>query len=96
MTETQGLVVMEAMMAGAAVIAVNVLGPVDVIESGTTGILVPPDEEEFSAACLRLLEDEEARAAMGVAAAGWARSNTAEESTRKLLEIYRSVGARLD
>ena len=33
-TETQGLVLMEAMMAGAAVIAVGAMGPLDIISSG--------------------------------------------------------------
>ncbi|MCK4516896.1 MAG: glycosyltransferase, partial [Spirochaetaceae bacterium] len=87
-TDTQGLVVMEAMMAGAAVVAVNILGPVDVIRNGETGVLVNADEDEFAGACLELLQHKEARLAMGAAAKEWAHSNTSLASTRKLLEIY--------
>ena len=87
-TDTQGLVIMEAMMAGAAVVSVNVLGPVDVIRNGETGILVNPVEEEFANACLGLLGDDRARATMGAAATRWARSNTSRVSTGRLLEIY--------
>jgi glycosyltransferase involved in cell wall biosynthesis len=79
---------MEAMMAGAAVVAVNVMGPLDVITSGETGILVSEDEEEFADACLNLLENDDERKKIGVAAREWARANNAQESTRKLLEIY--------
>ncbi len=87
-TDTQGLVIMEAMMAGAAVVAVNVMGPLDVITSGETGILVNEDEDEFAGACLRLLEDANEKQRMGDAAREWARLHNSQESTRKLLEIY--------
>lgn len=89
-TDTQGLVVMEAMMAGAAVVAVNVLGPVDVLRSGETGILVNPDENEFAGACLRLLENEGERRRMGAAAHEWALMHTSQHSIEQLLEIYRT------
>jgi glycosyltransferase involved in cell wall biosynthesis len=90
-TETQGLVVMEAMMAGTAVVAVNVMGPVDVIENGRTGLLVDEREEEFAAACLKLLGDERGRTAMGVAARTWAQSRSSSASVAQLLDIYRSA-----
>jgi len=95
-TDTQGLVVMEAMMAGAAVVAVNVLGPVDVITNGKTGVLVNADEDEFAGVCLGLLQDKEARLTMGAAAKEWAHSHTARASVRKLLEIYRECAAAQD
>jgi len=87
-TDTQGLVIMEAMMAGAAVVAVNVMGPLDVIASGETGILVNEDEDEFAGACSRLLEDANEKQRIGDAAREWARLHNSQESTRKLLEIY--------
>jgi 1,2-diacylglycerol 3-alpha-glucosyltransferase len=87
-TDTQGLVVMEAMMAGTAVIAVNILGPVDAINSGQTGILVNEDEHEFAAACLTLLENEGERKRLGAAAREWALTRTAQHSAERLREIY--------
>jgi glycosyltransferase involved in cell wall biosynthesis len=94
MTDTQGLVVMEAMMAGAAVVAVNVLGPVDVIQNGITGVLANPTVHEFSAACLCLLDDRETRRRMGGAARRWARNHSSRNSAEKLMEIYRLAGAK--
>ena len=87
-TETQGLVLMEAMMAGAAVVAVAKMGPMDIIASGETGILVREDENEFAEACYRLLQDENERQKIGMAARAWARSKSSRVSTRKLLGIY--------
>lgn len=89
-TETQGLVLVEAMMAGAAVIAVGVMGPLDIIASGETGVLVKEDEDEFARACCSLLEDSKERQRLGMAAREWANSQSSQVSTRKLFEIYRS------
>ena len=87
-TETQGLVLVEAMMAGAAVVAVGIMGPRDIITSGETGILVGEDENEFAQACNRLLQDGNERQRIGVAAREWARSQSSQVSTRRLLDIY--------
>ncbi|MEK7354200.1 MAG: glycosyltransferase [Chloroflexota bacterium] len=87
-SETQGLVLVEAMMAGAAVVAVGIMGPRDIIKSGVTGILVGEDENEFAQACNRLLQDDNERQRLGKAAHEWARSQSSQVSTRRLLDIY--------
>jgi 1,2-diacylglycerol 3-alpha-glucosyltransferase len=87
-TETQGLVLVEAMMAGAAVVAIGIMGPRDTITSGETGILVGEDENEFAQACNRLLQDDNERQRIGIAARKWARSRSSQVSTKRLLEIY--------
>ncbi|MFC1919114.1 glycosyltransferase [Chloroflexota bacterium] len=87
-TETQGLVLVEAMMAGAAVVAVGIMGPKDIITSGETGILVGEDENEFAQVCNRLLQDDNERQRIGMAAHEWARSQTSQVSTKRLLDIY--------
>ncbi|MFC2072278.1 glycosyltransferase [Chloroflexota bacterium] len=89
-TETQGLVLVEAMMAGAAVVAVGIMGPQDIITSGETGILVGEDETEFARACNRLLQDGNERQRIGMAAREWARSQSSQVSTRRLEDIYSS------
>jgi len=87
-TETQGLALVEAMMAGAAVVAVGIMGPRDIITSGETGILVGEDENEFARACNRLLQDGNERQRIGMAAREWARSQNSQVSTKRLLDIY--------
>lgn len=92
-TETQGLVLMEALMAGAAVVAVGAMGSLDMISSGETGILVREDEDEFAGACHRLLQDGDEKRKLSMAAQRWARSCSSQVSTRELLEIYGAVCA---
>jgi glycosyltransferase involved in cell wall biosynthesis len=91
--ETQGMVLVEAMMAGSPVIAIGKMGVLDVVHSGETGILVEENEDEFAQACHRLLENRVERKKMGKAAHKWACSQTAQASTRKLFEIYLAAGA---
>lgn len=93
-TETQGLVLMEALMAGAAVVAVGVMGPMDMITSGETGILVSEDEGEFAGACHQLLQDTDRRRTLGLAAQRYARSHSSQASTRELLGIYAAASAK--
>jgi glycosyltransferase involved in cell wall biosynthesis len=92
-TETQGLVLVEAMMAGSPVVAIGKMGVLDIVHHEKTGVLVEEDEDEFARACHRLLEDEAERKKMGKAAHKWACSQTAQASTGKLLEIYLAAGA---
>ena len=87
-SETQGVVIEEAMMAGAAVVAVGIMGPRDIITSGETGILVGEDENEFARACNRLLQNDIERQRIGMAAREWAHLQSSQVSTKKLLDIY--------
>ncbi len=56
-TETQGLVVTEAMAAGTPVVAVGELGIKDVMATGRGGLVTRLDEEEFTDAVYRMLTD---------------------------------------
>ena len=93
-TETQGMVLVEAMMAGSPVVAIGEMGVLDIVHHQETGILVEENEDEFARACHRLLEDKAEREKLGKAAHKWACSQTAQVSTRKLLEIYLAPTAR--
>lgn len=87
-TETQGLVVMEAMMAGLPPVAVNAMGVADLVQSGETGILVDEDEGAFAGACLELLADGALRRELGARARAWARAHSAQASAAQLIAIY--------
>lgn len=56
-TETQGLVVLEAMAAGNPVVAVDASGVRDVLEDGVQGRLLPEDDEKLFAAALSELAE---------------------------------------
>ena len=71
--EPFGIVILEAMAAGAPVIAVNNAGPAEIITNGANGLLVDRSEPDLLAAAMqRLAADAELR--NGLAAAGKARA----------------------
>ena len=66
--EAFGMALLEAQASGVAVVAGASGGIAGIVVAGETGLLVPPgDVAAFAAAVRRLLLDEPARAAMGVA-----------------------------
>ncbi|MFQ3621056.1 MAG: glycosyltransferase [Spirochaetales bacterium] len=56
-TETQGLVLLEAMATSLPVIGANAMGAGEVLRDGRGGIAVPPTVSDFSEAAYRLLTD---------------------------------------
>jgi glycosyltransferase involved in cell wall biosynthesis len=58
MTETQGLVLVEAMAAGLPVVAIKAYGVLDMVDHGINGLLTACDQEEFTRAVLRMLNDD--------------------------------------
>jgi glycosyltransferase involved in cell wall biosynthesis len=61
-----GIVLLEAMSVGKPVVATAVAGPLEIVEDGLSGLLVPPrDPEALSKALVELLKDPRRRASMG-------------------------------
>jgi len=91
--EAQGLSVMEAQAAGAAVVATSVGGIPDAIEDGRTGILVAPrDPEALASAVISLLDDPAGAAAIGQRAAEQARQRFSRQATARAFEsLYNRV-----
>lgn len=85
-----GMVALEAMERGRAVIATTVGGLPEIVEDGVTGLLVPPrDPDALSAAIASLIGDPARVSAMG--AAGRSRALTAfsqEACTSRTEELY--------
>ena len=89
LTDTQGLVLMEAMAAGTPVVAVEAPGPVDVLSQGG-GILVPHDEDAFVEAVCGLLSDAERLREMGEEAKRAMQRYAIPEATQQLLAVYKA------
>ena len=93
--EPFGIVNLEAMAAGKAVLATRVGGVPEIIADGVNGMLVPPDDvDALAAAMVRLAEDGEFR--NRIAAAGRRRSESFDWSAiaTQYLDIYeRLVGS---
>ncbi|MEW6648091.1 MAG: glycosyltransferase [Pseudomonadota bacterium] len=92
-TETQGLVLLEAMALGVPVVSTAVMGTRDVVHAGEGAIIAPEDEAGFAAAVTGLLRNPARRQALGetarVYAAGWAAPLLAQ----RLAEQYAAVVA---
>ena len=91
--EPFGLVVLEAMQAGCAVIATNHGGAAELVEPGTTGILVPPgDAGALADAMAGLLADPEHGRVLGQAARAAATERFGEAAMLTGIEaVYRAV-----
>ncbi|KAJ5378431.1 hypothetical protein N7509_011550 [Penicillium cosmopolitanum] len=83
-TETFGLVVLEAMASGIPVIARDQGGPSDIILHGKTGYLVPPNDlEQFTSLTRQVARDTELRSSLSVAARQFADDTTWEKINRR-------------
>lgn len=91
-TETQGLVVVEAMAAGLPVAAVGAGGVSEVVSDGLTGLLTGLDAEALGAAIRRLLADEPLRNRLAAAGRTAARDYAIETLTERLVTLYRQAG----
>ena len=87
-TETQGLVLLEAMALGVPVLSTAYMGTVDIVKPQRGACLAPDDENGFAALALGLLKDPKRRAAMSEEARAFAATWSAESTTRQLLDLY--------
>jgi phosphatidylinositol alpha 1,6-mannosyltransferase len=90
--ETFGQAVQEAMASGLPVVAPRAGGPVDLVDDGRTGYLVPPFEAAgFTSAIAELAADPEKRAAFGAAGRVAIEGRSWYAVGEELLGHYRDV-----
>ncbi|HSM72966.1 MAG TPA: glycosyltransferase family 4 protein [Anaerolineales bacterium] len=87
-TETQGLVTMEAMAAGLPVAAVDANGTSDIIDDGKQGYLVANDAEALAEAINRLFDSPRRMAKFRKNALRKAKTFDIKKSAKKMLEVY--------
>lgn len=87
-TETQGLVTLEAMAAGLPVAAVEASGTRDAFEDGKQGFLTPDDSAALAQAIEKLVASPDLRRRMGVAARSRAREFDIVKQAKRLLSVY--------
>jgi len=87
-TETQGLVLVEAMAGGTPAVAIGEMGVLDVVREGVNGILAPEDEETFASLALELLADRARYATLRQGALQSSQELSSQNSTRRLLQIF--------
>jgi len=90
-SDTLGLVLLEAMAAGLPCVAVDINGPSAAIRDGITGLLTPPTESSFAAAVARLLADAGLRRQLGARARTEQQAVSTGAAADKLLDAYESA-----
>jgi 1,2-diacylglycerol 3-alpha-glucosyltransferase len=95
-TETQGLVLLEAMAQGAAVVSTAELGTRSILVPGSGALVVPEDEAAFADAVVRVLLDPSLREGMSARGRAYARTWSSAVMARRLSELYAELctGAR--
>jgi len=92
-SETQGLVLAEAMASATPVLALDASGVRDIVENGDNGVLLPEDTplEKFAETMVALIEDSHRLSRLGEGAAETARSLSQERMAEQALEHYRNL-----
>ncbi|MCB8969133.1 MAG: glycosyltransferase [Ardenticatenaceae bacterium] len=90
-TETQGLVTLEAMAAGLPVTAVDATGTSDIVIHEENGLLTANDAQALAAAIERVLDDEALAAQLREGATETAVSYEIHAVTEKLVGVYQQA-----
>jgi 1,2-diacylglycerol 3-alpha-glucosyltransferase len=87
-TETQGLVLLEAMAQGAPVVSTAELGTRSILAPESGAVVVPEEPAAFAAAVVRVLGDAGLRAELAARGRAHARSWSSAAMAARLLEVY--------
>ena len=93
-TETQGLVLLEAMALGVPVVSTAVMGTRDIVGAERGALVADDDEADFAAQTVRVLRDAGLRRRLGEEGREYARSWSAGALAQQLEAVYRSVLGR--
>ncbi len=93
-TETQGLVLLEAMAQAVPVVSIAEMGTRDVLKEGAGVWIAREEHEEFAGKVVALLRDEETRISLGAAGREYALGWSANTQAHRVMDFYRSVIAK--
>lgn len=91
LTETQGLVVAEAIVSGLPVVAIKASGTEDAVTNGENGFLVEDSIDDFSEKALKIINNVELRKKMAVQAKISSKKFSQELWIKKIISLYESL-----
>lgn len=94
--ESQGMVVIESMMARTPVVAIGEMGTRELMDGDNGGFMVDADLDSFTAKVHALLSDQPLRRRKGEEAFAHAQMWTNDESARKMQVLYESLSGGAD
>lgn len=90
-TETQGLVLLEAMAAGLAVVSLASMGSLDVLREGDGAEISPPDAARFTGHVVALANEPARLRELGIRGKAYAADWKADVKARETLAFYRAI-----
>jgi len=93
-TETQGLVLLEAMAAGLPVISTAHMGTRDILKPNSGSVVPDDDPQSFAGEMVRVLSDRELRRKLSVQAENYAEQWSAAAMARKMMDLYGEMIAK--
>ncbi len=87
-TETQGIVIGEAMATGLPVVAIRAFGPAEMVSDGEDGFLTEPNLNAFTDAVLKLLADDELYKSMSARAKENVQNISLSRCADRMLDLY--------
>jgi len=90
-TETQGLVLLEAMAQGTPVVSTAELGTKFVLKPGCGAVVVQENKAEFAAAVVKVLQDARLREELHTRGRTYAQTWSSRVLAQRLADIYRAV-----
>lgn len=92
-TETQGLVLLEALAQGRPVVSTAVLGTASILQPGCGARVAPEKPDAFARIVLDVLDDRERAARLSAQARVYAQSWASANMARRLADLYRELKA---
>ena len=90
-TETQGLVLLEAMALGVPVVAIAEMGTIDILDAGKGAVVAPLSESTYADAVCDLLDSPSERRRLSIEGMQYAAEWDATQQARRLADIYSRV-----
>jgi 1,2-diacylglycerol 3-alpha-glucosyltransferase len=90
-TETQGLVLLEAMALGVPVVSTAVMGTKEVLRPGRGCLIAEDDEADFAAKVIQILQDADLRGRLAVLASRYAQEWSAPALADRMLTFYQDL-----
>ena len=90
-TETQGLVLLEAMAQGAPVVSTAELGTRSILKPGCGAVVVAEQQDEFAAAVIRVLQSPALQKELGDRGRVYAKTWSSASMARRLADLYDTI-----
>ena len=92
-TETQGLVLLEAMACGTPVVSTAYMGTADIVNPERGARVAPDDEAGFADRVIELLDDPARRRSMAAEAREYAATWSAGAMAQRMADLYLDMSA---